>query len=526
MLGPGLMAQECHTILSRLIAEHPKCRSRVVLIGIGAALDLFRPFVDHDRVFYVSRGDLPDPEIRAIVIAAARALHLPPERSDVALLKTAGMRDEIIEYCARLCRQKDWTSASRLMEEALRHVASRSACLIYEPTEQTLHRADSEMSQNAHDTAAAGIVGYVARTGQRVEVQNLATDPRFDPEADAPDGNAHVCFIAEPIFGAGRAPIGVLTACRPRSRGAFSPDEVRGIELLAGSAGLALGPIQLQNQMQDLLLKQAHPDTTSRELFRNEALEHFSKDHDTEGEILRSAPRWLRRTHALMLLMVLGLLLYFGVAKVDERATGTALIRSLSKVSVMATEGGVVRSVNVTRGDHVRKGDIIICLQDIAGKTTAELRAPAEGVISDLRSRPGQPVATGDPLATVVNDAGGYELLVFLPGVYAPQIQEGMTIVLRIDGYPESYEVVPVQHVGSEIISAREALRYAGYDSVSVSGPVVVIQSVLPSRQFSSDGHAYGYRDGLTAIAYVTIRSKPMIESLFPAWKQTLTWGK
>jgi hypothetical protein len=51
--------------------------------------------------------------------------------------------------------------------------ASSSVCLIYDRDEQTLRRAKSTDGEDLGDTAAAGIVGYVARTGERAQVENL-----------------------------------------------------------------------------------------------------------------------------------------------------------------------------------------------------------------------------------------------------------------------------------------------------------------------------------------------------------------
>src|SRR5439155_1671184 len=152
-----------------------------------------------------------------------------------------------------------------------------------------------------------------------------------------------------------------------------------------------------------------------------------------------------------------------------------------------------------------------------------QLRAPDDGIVADLRVRAGQQLAPGDSVASNVDENAGYELIILLPGQYAPQVRPGMQGIFKVDGYPNSYEAITIDNVGSEIVGPREAARYAGStDALTLAGPLVVVRSRLESRHFSAGGGSYAYRDGMTARAEVDLRSEPMIVSLLPGLKEFL----
>jgi membrane fusion protein (multidrug efflux system) len=100
-----------------------------------------------------------------------------------------------------------------------------------------------------------------------------------------------------------------------------------------------------------------------------------------------------------------------------------------------------------------------------------------------------------------------------------------MPIVLKLQGYPDSHEMIPIGRVGTEIVGPHEAARYAGKestDALTVAGPVVIVRSELQPSRFTAGGHTYNYQDGMTGVAEVSVRSEPMIVSLVPGLKNIL----
>jgi membrane fusion protein (multidrug efflux system) len=262
-------------------------------------------------------------------------------------------------------------------------------------------------------------------------------------------------------------------------------------------------------------------------MFRQEAVEHYARALNTEGDLLKTPPRWLRMSHWLVLALLLASLAFAIVARVQERGTGAAIIRARRKIVLVATTAGFVRSVEVSGGKRVRKGDVLVRFQDTTGNTATDtvqqLLAPSDGVVTDLQVRPGQQLAVGDQVSSIVDEEAGFELVVLLPGQYAPQIRRGMQIIFKVDGYPDSREATVIDDVGGEILGPQEAARYArSADTLALAGPVVIVRSPLKDARFTAAGTSYGYRDGLTAQVEVNLRSESMILDLLPGLKRAL----
>lgn len=527
VIGPAITPLEAYALLARAMDEYPERKPAIVLIGIGSEVERFQSFIDADRIFYLSRGALTRAQIRSVITAAATraegasgALHLRKPIGNMA--KPNG---DVLQYCERMSVQEEPESVGALLVGACRDLmmVARAYYLIYDSRGESLWSTDSKTREERREIAAAGVVGYVVRTGEWVQVERLGDDPRFDHEADAPDDCGAVRCVAAPIACNGGRPLGVVTMIRGGDAPAFSADELCTLEFLTDAAGVALSVIALREKIRELTIEQTRPEGQD-EVFRQEALDHFSLRWDETGEVLRAVPRWLRKTHWITLALLLAALLFLLFARVDERAAGPALVRARSKVAVVATAGGLVRSVAVTAGDSVRAGDLLVRFEDALGSTTLDSfnrqpRAPSDGVVTDVRVRAGQQVAPGDQVASIVADASEYELLAFLPGSYAPQLHEGFPMVLKIDGYANSHEVVLVQQVETEILTPREVARYAGVESIAVPSSSVIVRAILPRASFSMDGRTFSYHDGMTAAAEVSVRSEPMLVSLIPGAK-------
>jgi multidrug resistance efflux pump len=262
-------------------------------------------------------------------------------------------------------------------------------------------------------------------------------------------------------------------------------------------------------------------------MYRQEALDENFESAEEPGNLLNLSPRWLTRAHWLAMSLFLTALLYAMFVNISEYATGPALIRARNKIPVIAAKAGLVRSVEVSVGDHVRIGDLLVRFSDAPGTTTADrvaeqLWAAGNGIIGDIRVRPGQQVNQGEVAATIVDQDAGYEVLGFIPGNYAPQLHPGMPLVLRVQGYQGSSEIMRIDRVGSEILGAQDALRHAGREggaTLPLSGPVVVISAQLHSPKFSQDSRTYRYHDGMSGDIDVSVRSDRLITTVLRGLK-------
>jgi multidrug resistance efflux pump len=151
-----------------------------------------------------------------------------------------------------------------------------------------------------------------------------------------------------------------------------------------------------------------------------------------------------------------------------------------------------------------------------------ELRAPAAGLVSDIRVRVGEHIAPGQSLLSITRGESRPEVVVFLPGQYRPLLKRGMPLRLEIQGYRYAYQHLTVDAVGDEVVGPAEARRYLGDalgDSVQFAGPVVRVEARLPSGTFEAEGKTRRYHDGMVALAEVQIRSERVLVTLIPALK-------
>jgi GAF domain-containing protein len=512
VLGPGVMHFEARAILSRTVSQ--VCGPIVILVGVGDAPERFQEFVDCGRVFYISRGPLAPKQLTPLISAAMNRYRA---RRDF------GAADAALDYCVRIVNQTDLASLSSLLDEASRNTfgAERAYCLIYDAEKETLSSLDPTTREERIDSAVSGIAAFAARTGQQLVVENAKGDPRYDPETDNPVGADGDRMIVAPIFGGAGCSSAVLIATRSGDSPNFSPQEQQTFDFLVDCAGPPLNAILIQKRVERLLLSQTKPP----DIFRQEALEHYAREQDSEGSLLQTSPKWLKNSHWLTLVLLVVCLVFPAVVPMRERATGPAIIRARNRVPVVTTASGVVSSVEVFPGEYVRRGDLILQFQQLRSGGTGrafqnQLRAPSDGVVGDIRVRSGQQLASGEWVASIIDGRAGYELIAFLPERYAPQVRHGMQVTFKVDGYPDSHEASVIDDIGNQVIGPRGAEQYADTDTLSSAGPIVIVRSVLSRAQFSSGGAPYEYRDGMTGQVEVTLSSEPMFLQLVPRLKQ------
>ncbi|MBN2563631.1 MAG: hypothetical protein JXQ75_22150 [Phycisphaerae bacterium] len=286
-------------------------------------------------------------------------------------------------------------------------------------------------------------------------------------------------------------------------------------------------------------------------LYRPEALDFAAKAHRRPGDVLRIAPTWTRWTYwVLPLIVAVGLLItIFG--EVAEYAEGPAVVQFEGTV-VTADASGMAKSVDVECGDHVLCGDQLLCVCDPQRPTEQNwVRAPCNGVVSNIWVRKGQNVSVGQPLLSLFKtkdempgprskDTGHndmprlhefqIEIIALLPVRFRPLLGRGQPFHLELAGYPEIEEELTVHSVEKGGLSPSAVRRCLGQDiadSVSITGPVVIVRARPPSRTFWSGGLRYDYCHGMTGTAAVPVRSERIIYMLVPWLKNTLApWLK
>ena len=538
-------------------------RMNLVLAG-GPDPSLFQELIDDDRLFYLSQEPVPSTDLIALL------------RGAVARWRTAAIQggDEerrhnlfsrrLLTAAQTIAAQRQPAGAARTAAEAVEDLANaeRGYCLIYEPKSETLWDggAGGADQEERRETAAVGLVSFVVRTGQPLAVERIGRDPRFDREADDPRATGEERFAAVPVLASDGAVLAVLAAVRSPEAESFGERDLDHLARLAEQASPTFAQLRLMAPEGD------STGLSAPGLFREEAVEHHAVGLRSEGDLLRVDPGWMRWTYRLLLAVLVAGVLFTILAKVREYASGPAVVRLGGRTDLTATADGTVTDVGVTAGQTVEAGRLLVrfygareaaelaridhefelqlinrlrdpgdrsaeqalislrAQRELARSNLAEreVRAPAGGVVSDIRVRPGQHIAPGQSLLSLVRGQEHPEVIALIPGEYRPLLKPGMPLRLELTGYRYAYQELIVETVGEEVVGPGEARRFLGdevADAVQLTGPVVRVSARLTGNTFEADGKVRRFHDGMWGRAEVRVRSERVLVALVPALK-------
>jgi len=566
-LGLRAGGEVAERLLAEVAAGLPEIATVNVVLAAGPDLEQFQGLIASDRVFYLSQRPLAVDDWAA-VLEGALARHLG--QADAPAVDEAEgrrRREEIADAAQRAAAQQDPEGAVQAVIEAVRELAQadRAYCLLYDAAGDVLRTPEPGGRKERRESAAVGLVSFVARTGRPAAVERLQADGRYDKDADNPEGFDDDRFLAVPVRQASEPRVlAVLAAARAAAAPPFAA---------AAAAALA----QLAEQLVPVFLRweawerrgfaaAAAAGSPADRLFRREALAASKSEQQGEGDPLRISPDWIRWTYRLLLGLVAVGVLYGTLGTVREYASGPAMIRIGGRTELRANAAGAVTSIEVKPGDRVAAQQLLIRfygademaeldrintefeqqlinhLRNLADRGAEgalitlrgqrrlaqahleerSLRAPHAGVVTDLRVRPGQHLAPGQSLLAVVGEAKRPSAVVLLPGRYRPQLRPGMAMRMELEGYGYAYQHLTVDSVGDQIVGPDEAKRYLGEevaDAVHFEGPVVLVSARLPARTFRAGGRTFEYHGGMWGSAEVEVRSERILFTLLPSLK-------
>ncbi len=301
-------------------------------------------------------------------------------------------------------------------------------------------------------------------------------------------------------------------------------------------------------------------------IFRQAAIDAHSRGA-RPGRPLHIVSTWTRWAVGVTVLAVGAAIAFAATARVGEYAEGLAVVRREGRVVVTSAVSGTVQSIEAQPGRRVKAGEVLVRLDDAAQRAELErverehrqrlvelLREPADdarrerlaaldaqlqlaqarlrertvlasqpGLLSDVRVRPGQPVSPGDAVVSIEQDAARTVVVGLFPGHYRPLLSAADTrLYLELEGFPSGRHEVTVRSVADEVVGPAEAMRYLGRDrqgALELTGPVVVVETLLPSDTFVADDTEYRVYDGMQGILEAKVRSETVLETLVPALK-------
>jgi membrane fusion protein (multidrug efflux system) len=302
---------------------------------------------------------------------------------------------------------------------------------------------------------------------------------------------------------------------------------------------------------------------SAESLFRKEAIEaHLGVR--SEGEVLRLTPRWARFTFGLLVAGFIAAVVYAFVGNIDEYASGIAVVRVDGKSELTARVPGNVAEVLVQPGQRVQRGQLLVRFhgdeaaferlqqefdlqltrlaadpEDQAARASLTslraardearalldqrmIKAPSDGVVSDIRIRVGQLLQAGEAVLSLVPDDAHFSVVAILPGNYRPRLKPGMPLRIEMTGFHYAYQEVVIDDIGDEVVGPSEIRRYLGQekaDTLAIAGPVVLVQARLPGRRFQARDKQYDYFDGMQGRAEARVGSESVLVTLIPGLK-------
>jgi hypothetical protein len=95
----------------------------------------------------------------------------------------------------------------------------------------------------------------------------------------------------------------------------------------------------------------------------------------------------------------------------------------------------------------------------------------------------------------------------------------GQQMTLELEGYPQVRHRLRVGQISEQAVGPAQVQRMLGIeaaDSLSLSGPSVVVTGLLEERQFPFLGQRYRFHDGMTGTLEVRVGTQPLWAILFP----------
>ncbi len=307
VLGPQLTSAQALEILSQCATARPPRTTTAIVLCAGLEPELFQTFVDEGVVYYLAQKGIPIEQLRALVSSyVARTSKKVDDQRDL-LTNDAPNAAQLLDLSVRLPMQTNLPSAAALVVQKLRESidAKYVQCFIYDAEEDVLTPADALENKEVSYSAASGLTAYAVRTGERIMLDHVGPDPRYDADIDNPLGTSDARFIAEPILGTGGMPLAVITAVRSEQSPLFSAYDLQFIRSVAECAAPAFSQLVLQKQTQAKLTRRTAGIGSNSDIFRQEALEHHIRNWDQQGDVLKTLPAWLRTSYWIVLVLVL-----------------------------------------------------------------------------------------------------------------------------------------------------------------------------------------------------------------------------
>lgn len=300
-------------------------------------------------------------------------------------------------------------------------------------------------------------------------------------------------------------------------------------------------------------------------LYRANAWAHYRRGTDY-GEALRLSFAWGHYVHHAVVTALLVAVAALVCVPIRDDVRGPGFVRLVGARPVASLLDGPVAHVVAAPGQRVAAGDPVLELhqpelvaqvdrltkefdglwlrllrdpldQDARQAMTltqpalrraksllaeATVRAPIDGVVTDVRVTEGRHVAKGDTLFVVVPAGARAEIVAVIPASVRPQVSLDSSTRFWVDG-ADSNTPVELTELRADAIGPSEVSRLLGpttQGSLAVEGMSVVVTGALREAEFQSDGQARRFYQGMSGQIDVALDKKPILFLLVPGLRR------
>jgi membrane fusion protein (multidrug efflux system) len=464
---------------------------------------------------------------------AQSALRAPELVAPARVVAPAELMIPVYPLVRRLALQQTLPAADRVLRAGLAELTHASGCLMWYVT--------ANRTPFSLDPASAATAEF---------------EPLVKRAIDSARAEIYGAVLVVPIVAAG-AVVAVALLGSHDAHSELSATE----QLLAVVAAQEVAGLLYQ-----LLAGHAQAQRTRAEeaasLYRPEVLAG-QRARRSAGELVHLSPRWLRLAYPAALLTTAASFAFVVLARAPTYSAGAGVVTT-DGVEVNTSVPASVAAIRVHAGQAVRAGSELVRFvaqeeesafkqadreyrnalatllfdgADASSKAAVAaaaaarrrardrldarvLRSPVDGIVGDVRVRPGVALAPGDHVLTLLRNDVEPTVMVFLPGKDRPRLRVGQPLQIDLDGYTKVRERAIITEVGAEIIGPAEARRSLGQknaDAVPLEGALVMVRAKLPSRTFTDGRKQLRYHDGMPLRGEVKVENQPFLFTLFPA---------
>ena len=268
-----------------------------------------------------------------------------------------------------------------------------------------------------------------------------------------------------------------------------------------------------------------------RQIFRQEALNRLSSPEQLDQLLqVTSSRSWIALTAVGLLLLVGMLWGFLGTIPTTVSAQGIMMRRGVR--SLDAPQTGVVKSIKVSSGDEVEKGQELVILSGGPGQPETSLVSPFAARILGWRSRIEATVEKGDPLLMLEPKDEPLQIRLFVPVNDGYVIERDMAVQIWPSHVREGefgHLIGKVRFASKYPISPEEMQRIVPNPDLvrrlNDLGPCLQVMVELEPdpasrsgyRWSSSQGASLPLFSGTLCEARITVFEQRPIQLVFPA---------